>query len=310
VAGPGRRGDPYDLTMKIGVQLPEVEREVAWSEMRDIALTAESSGFDSIWVGDHLLYRDEFGPSAPWEAWSSLAALAEATERIELGPLVAATSFHNPAMIAKKAATIDEISGGRLILGLGAGWNRVEYDAFGFPYDRRVDRFEEAFTIIRTLIRTGSIDFDGEFYQLEDMEMLPPARPDMKLMIGSNGPRMLRIAAPHVDMWNTWHTWFGNRPEGLAPLIDELEAACAETGRDPSEIEKTVAVYVGLSRGTGRRPGSEDRPVVKPISGSHQEMADSLAAFANAGIDHIQVVLDPIDSEGVEELAQVVELIG
>ena len=212
-------------------------------------------------------------------------------------------------MIAKKAATVDEISGGRLILGLGAGWNRVEYDAYGFPYDHRVARFEEAFTIIRTLVREGSVDFDGEFYQMRGMELLPPARPDMKLMVGSNGPRMLRITAPHVDMWNTWHTWFGNRADGLAPLIAELEAACAETGRDPAEIEKTAAVYVRLSRGSGRRPGSEDRPVVDPISGTHQEMAETLASFAGAGIGHIQVVLDPIDAAGVEELAEVVSLI-
>lgn len=295
--------------MKIGIQLPEVERPVTWAEMREVALAAENSGFDSIWVGDHLLYRDEIGSSGPWEAWSALAALGETTAMVELGPLVAATSFHNPAMIAKKAATIDEISGGRLILGLGAGWNRVEYDAYGFPYDHRVARFEEAFTIIRTLIRKGAIDFDGEFFQLEGMQLLPPARPDMKLMVGSNGPRMLRITAPHVDMWNTWHTWFGNRADGLAPLVAELEMACAETGRDPTEIEKTAAVYVRLSRGSGRRPGSEDRPVVAPISGSHQEMAESLAAFARVGIDHIQVVLDPIDAAGVEELAEVVALI-
>lgn len=295
--------------MKIGVQLPEVERPVTWAEVREVAVTAEQCGFDSIWVGDHLLYRDRAGSSGPWEAWSALAALAEATDRVELGPLVAATSFHNPAMIAKKAATVDEISGGRLVLGLGAGWNRVEYDAFGFPYHRRVDRFAEAFTIIRTLIREGSIDFDGEFYRLREMELLPPARPGMKLMIGSNGPRMLRITAPHVDMWNTWHTWFDNRAEGMAPLIAALEAACAETGRDPAEIEKTAAVYVGLSRGGGRRAGSEDRPEVQPISGSPQEMAESLAAFADIGIDHIQIVLDPIDAAGVEELAGVIALI-
>ena len=151
--------------MKIGVQLPEVERPVGWAEARDIARTVEDCGFDSIWVGDHLLYRDESGETrGPWEAWTSLAALAEATSRVELAPLVAATSFHNPAMIAKFASTVDEVSGGRLILGLGAGWNRTEYEAFGFPYDHRVSRFEEAFTIIRTLVRTGSIDFEGQYY--------------------------------------------------------------------------------------------------------------------------------------------------
>jgi len=296
--------------MKIGVQLPEVEREVSWTEFRDIAVTAEDSGFDSIWVGDHLLFRDDVtGTRGPHEAWSTLAALAEATNRVELGPLVAATSFHSPAMIAKKAATVDEISGGRLVLGLGAGWNLSEFRAFGFPYDNRVSRFEEAFTIIRTLLRDGEIDYEGRYYTLRDMELTPAARPDMKIMVGSNGPRMLRITAPHVDLWNTWHVWFGNNPSGLAPLINVLETACADVGRDPSEIEKTAAIYVQLSRGKGRVAGSEDRPQAAPISGSHDEIARSIAAFADAGMDHIQVVLDPIDADAVEELAAIIDLI-
>lgn len=293
--------------MKIGVQLPEVEREYRWPEVRDIALTVEDCGFDSIWVGDHLLFRDdETDTRGPLESWSLLAALAEATQRVELGPLVAATSFHAPAMIAKKAATIDEISSGRLILGLGAGWNKAEYDAFGFPYDRRVSRFEEAFTVIRTLIREGSIDFDGEYYQLHQMELIPRARPDLALMIGSNGPRMLRIAAPHIDMWNTWHVWFDNRPEGLPPLLQELEAACADVGRDPAEIDKTAAVYVQLGRGKGRSAGSEDRPTVEPIAA--ESFPDTIEEFGRSGINHIQVVLDPIDSAAVEELAGILGL--
>ncbi|MFQ5522901.1 MAG: LLM class flavin-dependent oxidoreductase [Acidimicrobiia bacterium] len=296
--------------MKIGIQLPEVEREVGWSDIRRIALAAEELGFDSVWVGDHLLFRDEIsGTRGPWEAWSLLAALAEATERVELGPLVAATAFHSPAMLAKKAATVDEISGGRLILGLGAGWHRPEFDAYGFPYDHRVSRFEEAFTIIRTLIREGTIDFQGRFYTLKEMELLPRARADMKLMVGSNGPRMLRITAPWVDFWNTWHVWYGNRAGGLAPLIAQLDQACLDAGRDPSEVERTAAVYVSLSRGTGRIAGSEDRPQAPPISGSHEEIAAELAKFAGAGISHLQVVVDPIDETAVEELAEIVALI-
>ncbi|MFV1962367.1 MAG: LLM class flavin-dependent oxidoreductase, partial [Acidimicrobiia bacterium] len=205
---------------------------------------------------------------------------------------------------AKKASTVDEISGGRLILGLGAGWNKPEYDAFGFQYDNRVSRFEEAFTVIRTLIRQGSIDFEGRFYTHRGMELLPRARSDMKLMIGSNGPRMLRITAPHVDMWNSWHVWFGNRAEGLRPLVSELEAACVEVGRDPSDIEKTAAVYVRLSRGEGRVAGSEDRPKAEPIAG--ETILERLDEFAEAGVSHLQVVLDPIDAVAVEELAGII----
>lgn len=296
--------------MKVGIQLPEVEREVPWREVREIATTAEETGFDSIWVGDHLLFRDPLtGARGPLEAWSTLAALGEATERVLIGPLVAATSFHNPAMIAKKAATVDDISGGRLVLGLGAGWNRVEYEAFGFPFDSRVSRFEEAFVVVSTLIREGSIDFQGRFYTNLQMELLPRARADMPLLIGSNGPRMLRIAAPHVDLWNSWYTGFDNRPEGVAPLMETVDDACREVGRDPGEIERTVAVLVRLSRGKGRIAGSSERPDVEPITGSPQEMAESLARFGAMGISHIQVVLDPIDAPAVAELAEVLTLL-
>ncbi|MDQ3871922.1 MAG: LLM class flavin-dependent oxidoreductase, partial [Chloroflexota bacterium] len=176
--------------LKIGVQLPEVERVVRWSELIEMARLAEAVGFDSLWVGDHLLYRRAGERvKGPWEAWSVLAAVAAATNRVELGPLVACTAFHNPAMLAKKAATIDEISGGRLILGLGAGWNEVEFGAYGFPFDHRVSRFEEAFTIIRMLLRDGAVDFRGEYFQVRDCELVPrgPRPHGPPLMVGSEG---------------------------------------------------------------------------------------------------------------------------
>lgn len=290
--------------MRIGVQLPEVEREVPWPELRDIALAAEATGYDSIWVGDHLLFRDaNTGVRGPWEAWSTLAGLAEATQRVDLGPLVAATSFHSPAMLAKKAATVDEISGGRLILGLGAGWNEAEYKAFGFPYGNRVSRFEEAFTIIHTLIRQGSIEFDGRYYAVEHSELLPRARRDIPLMIGSNGPRMLRIAVPHVDMWNTWYASYGNQPEGLRPLMARVDAACADVGRDAADLERTAAVLVQFPRGSGRVAGSSERPATVAVSAD--DIADHLFQIESQGISRVQLVLDPIDTQSVEDLARI-----
>lgn len=292
--------------MKVGIQLPEVEREVTWREVREIAITAEEVGFDSIWVGDHLLFRDPVtGVRGPMEAWSMLAALGEATERAIIGPLVASTSFHSPAMIAKKAVTVDDISGGRLVLGLGAGWNQPEYAAFGFPFDHRVSRFEEAFTIIRTLIREGSIDHDGRFYTHREMDLLPRARADMPLLIGSNGPRMLRITAPHVDLWNSWYTGFDNDPDGLSPLLASVDEACRQVGRDPAEIDRTAAVLVQMERGGGRIAGSSERPDVTPITGSASDIAESLSRFEDAGITHVQVVLDPIDADAVTEMGEV-----
>ena len=288
--------------MLIGVQLPEVERPVTWAEIRHVARVAEASGLDSVWVGDHLLYRDGGETRGPYEAWSLLAGLAEATERVSIGPLVASTSFHSPAMLAKKAATVDDMSGGRLILGLGAGWNRVEYDAFGFAFDNRVDRFEEAFTVIRTLLREGAIDFEGTYYTARESELIPRPRPDISLMVGSTGPRMLRITMPHVDMWNTWHTDFSNDPAHLGPLLENVDAACAEVGRDSAEVVRTVALYVQLPGGKGRRAGSSERPQVEPVPVSR--LPEAVASLESQGVGHVMLVLDPIDAASVEPVAE------
>ena len=201
-----------------------------------MAQTAEEVGFDSVWLGDHLLYDLAVGPRGPWEVWTSLAALAASTERVLLGPLVASAGFHEPTMLAKQAATVDGISGGRLLLGLGAGWNEREYRAFGFPYDRRVSRFAEAFTIIRTLLADGEIDFAGEFYRAERCVLHPrPARPGgPPLMVGSVRPRMLSITLPYVDAWNVWWSDYGNTPAGFAELksrVDEQVVRARSGGR-------------------------------------------------------------------------------
>ncbi len=292
--------------LKVGIQLPEVERIVPWSELATMARLAEEVGLDSIWVGDHLLYREpDRTPKGPWEAWSTLAGLAAVTDRVELGPLVASTSFHNPAMLAKKAATIDEISGGRLVLGLGAGWNEVEYRAYGYPFDHRVGRFEEALTIIRTLLRDGAIDFDGRWYQARDCELVPrgPRPGGPPLMVGSIGERMLRITLPHVDAWNAWYDWYGNRPEGVGQLLEKVDQACAEVGRDPATLERTVAVLVRFQGGTGRGGGGG----APPLRGEPEELANALRTFTRERIGHVQLVLDPITLESIEALAPTLE---
>ena len=298
-----------DRPLKVGVQLPEVEREVRWPELRDMAQVAEAVGFDSLWVGDHLLFRDpDRPPRGPWEAWSVLATLAAITERVELGPLVASASFHNPAMLAKKAATIDEISGGRLILGLGAGWNEVEYRAFGYPFDHRVDRFEEALAIIRGLLRDGEVDFVGRYHEARDCILLPrPLRPKgPPIMIGTTGPRMLRLAAAHADGWNAWFTWYGNCPEGIGGLREKVDAACASAGRDPATLERTVAVLVQVEGGEpARRGGPQEK--ASPIRGAPEEVAESLRSFAAEGISHVQLVIDPITVASIERLGPVLD---
>jgi len=294
--------------LRVGVQLPEVEREVRWPELLDMVRAIEDLGYDSIWLGEHLLYRWTDRPArGPWEAWTEMAAIAAVTSRVEFGPLVACTNFHNPALLAKQAATIDEISGGRFVLGLGAGWNETEFRSFGFPYDHRIDRFEEAFTIIRTLLRDGAIDFDGQFYQARDCELLPRgARPGgPPLLIGSNGPRMLRMTMPHADAWNTWFADIGNAPAGVARLRTVVDDACRDVGRDPSTVSRTVAVLVRLPGGTGRTQGDVAHATIPPLEGSPSAMADVLRAFAAEGIDHVQLVLDPITVDSIRLVAAV-----
>jgi alkanesulfonate monooxygenase SsuD/methylene tetrahydromethanopterin reductase-like flavin-dependent oxidoreductase (luciferase family) len=294
--------------LKVGVQLPEVEREVRWTELLDMTRAIEDLGYDSVWVGEHLLYRWADRPArGPWEAWSILTAIAASTKRIEFGPLVACTSFHNPAQLAKQASTIDEISGGRLILGLGAGWNETEFRAFGFPFDHRIDRFEEAFTIIRTLLQEGAVDFEGRYYQARDCELLPrgPRPTGPPLMIGSNGPRMLTIALPHVQAWNTWFADIGNAPAGVPALRDLVDQTCRAVGRDPAEVERTVAVLVKFPGGTGRIQGDYAAPQPTPLEGTPEEMADALRGYAREGIGHVQLVLDPITRGSIEAFAPV-----
>jgi alkanesulfonate monooxygenase SsuD/methylene tetrahydromethanopterin reductase-like flavin-dependent oxidoreductase (luciferase family) len=298
--------------LKIGVQLPEVEYVARWSELAEMARRAEGIGLDSLWLGDHLLYRGDGRPArGPWEAWSTLAALAAVTHRIELGPLVAATSFHNPAMLAKKAATIEEISGGRLILGLGAGWNEAEYRAYGFPYDHRVSRFEEAFTIIRSLLREGRCDFHGSYYQLDDCELLPrgPRPEGPPLMVGSIGERMLGITLPHVQSWNAWFTWFGNTPAGYRPMRDTVDAACRAAGRDPASLERTLALFVSFPGARGRSLGDLSDPEVEPIPGQPEVLAEALRAYAAEGVSHVQLVLDPISADTIAALQPALALL-
>jgi alkanesulfonate monooxygenase SsuD/methylene tetrahydromethanopterin reductase-like flavin-dependent oxidoreductase (luciferase family) len=301
--------------LKVGVQLPEVEWVARWPQLREMARTAEGIGLDSVWVGDHLLYRgDGLPPRGPWEAWTTLAAIAAVTERVELGPLVAATSFHNPGMLAKQAATLDEISGGRLILGLGAGWNEAEYRAYGFPFDHRVSRFEEAFTIIRTLLADGGCDFHGTYYEVADCELLPrgPRHSHGEgppLMVGSMGERMLSITLPHVQAWNAWFTWFDNSVDGYRPMREAVDAACHAVGREPAEVERTLALFVAYPDARGRSLGDLTKPEATPIPSDPATLAATLRAFAAEGVGHVQLVLDPITIDTIAALAPALALL-
>ena len=255
--------------LDVGVQLPEVERTVQWPEMLAIAETAEACGFASVWVGDHMLYRgDGRDERGPWDAWALLAAIAASTERVKLGPLVASTAFHPPGLIARMAATIDEVSRGRFVLGLGAGWNEAEFRAFGIPFDNRVARFEEAFEIIRRLVAGERVTFEGRYHSVEDALVLPRPERRIPLMVGTQGPRILSATLPHVEAWNCWYSWYGNTPDGFAALSAKVD------GR----VRRSACVLVSVGGGAGERPFEEAAPAVEAhnLSKHLQELADFL----------------------------------
>jgi len=285
------------VTLRVGVQLPEVERVVRRDELAAMARAAEDCGFDSIWVGDHLLYRGA-GRSerGPWDCWATLAWLAAVTERVTLGPLVACTAFHPPGILARQAAAVDELSGGRLVAALGAGWNQEEFRAFGLPFDHHVSRFEEAFTIIRRLLAGERVTADGRYHSVHDAVLLPRPARTPKLMIGANKPRMLAITLPHVDAWNTWFTHYGNNADGFAEHNAYVSEAAERAGRDPAAIERSACVLVEVEPGRGERP--RDVPAVPADA-----LRAHLDALAQAGADEAILVLDPITEGSIRAVA-------
>ncbi len=274
--------------MKIGWVLNVSEAVRGYGEVREMALQVEAEGLDSLWVPDHLLYRSSPGETRGiWEAWTFLSSLAEATNRVELGPLVACTQFRNPAILAKMAITLDEVSEGRLTLGLGAGWNEPEFRAFGMPFDHLVGRFEEAVRIIKPLLRDGFVDFQGTYYQARDCEIKPRGRrlSGPPLLIAGWRPRMLRLVARYADIWNT-----GYALPSFSEPYERLLAACAEEGRDPSTLEMTHEILLDF-------PDLRETPiasnVVSILRGSTEEIAQALLQYEQLGIGHLMVQCTP-----------------
>ena len=282
--------------MRIGIVLPIDEvtegATTAYPVIRAMAVAAEAGGLDSLWVYDHLLFRFDGEESGLHECWTILAAVADATARVELGTLVMCTSFRNPGVLAKMAATLDHISDGRLILGIGAGWHDPEYEAFGFPTDHRVSRFDEAFTIIRDLIRTGRADLDGRYVQARNLVLRPPARADLPILVAAKRPRMLELVARHADAWNL--AWFGLPDERLARVRGELEDACRRVGQGSRHPGHHGRRQRPLSGSRHRRATRTRRCRVTPTT-----IAAGLAAHDAAGTDHVIASLEPNTPEAL-----------
>ena len=293
--------------MKIGVLLPLSDGDgpdgSRWPQIRELATLAESSGLDSLWAYDHLLSRHDGEPeSGPHEPLAMLAAVAAVTSRVELGTIVLGTGFRSPGITAKMAATIDEISNGRLVLGLGAGWHEPEYAAFGYPYDHRVGRFEELLSVLVPLVRGERVTFHGRWHDAQDAILLPPpARPSrlpgrVPILVAAKGDRMLRLTARHADAWNA--AWFGLPTERFAQRRADLVAACEAEGRDPATLDVTVGLVIDAEAAASGRPIPADA-----LPPDVDAVARVLDNWRDLGVAHVQVDLRPNGPALVELLA-------
>ena len=313
------------LMLQVGAGALADGRTPRWSDLREMAQVAEGIGFDVLFVPDHLLFRKSPPENAMqvempagetsgiWEAWTVLAALAEATQRIELGPFVACNSFRNPALLAKMAITLDEVSAGRLVLGIGAGWHEPEYRAFGFPFDRRVGRLEEALQIISALLRKGHVDFQGRFYSARDCEITPrgPRPEGPPILVGAQRPRMLRLAATYADIYDAD---FHLDPEAVAKCFEAIDAACRSAGRDRGTLKRGAAVTVALDAqrtladANGIARLVQDGMTQEARAGSVDELIEFARGFEAIGTDLLTLsLIDPPGASGIEKLAAVVE---
>ena len=301
------------LMMRSGEQpAPGAGRTVRWAELRELARLAEDVGVDTIFAPDHLLFRSSPPVALPegetrgvWEGWTILSAISQVTSRVTLGPFVACTAFRNSALLAKMADTLDEVSDGRLILGLGAGWHEPEFAAFGYLFDRRVTRFEEALRIIVPLLREGHVDFEGRYFRARDCELRPrgPRPNGPPIWIGARKPRMLGLVARYADAYNTDMLLDPGGVTEAAEPFGVLDEACREIGRDPASVLRTGGCFLALE-------GSEDDPAGKPkgyLSGSTDEVVERLRALAAAGVQHMTFWLSPWSPTGIEQLGPIVE---
>jgi F420-dependent oxidoreductase-like protein len=296
--------------------------QVAYAETRAAWRWADDLGYDTAWIPDHFYagFGDPEGPCL--EAWSVLAAMAEATRRIRIGPMVLGNTYRHPAVVANMAATLDIISGGRLILGLGAGWMQAEHDGYGIPLPpvrERLDRLDEAARVIKLLLTEHRATFDGRYYQLRDAlcEPKPVQRPHPPLLIGGGGEqRTLRVVAKYADEWN------GEvGPSGMARKLGILREHCAAVGRDPSEIAVSVllrseaeaeATYASMvAAGNPNLAADRQRLIEQGVPAARLDdelrrvtfeqflpvdeakAIDRLCEYAAVGVDHIITIVRP-----------------
>ncbi|WP_236034227.1 LLM class flavin-dependent oxidoreductase [Belnapia mucosa] len=314
---------PTGRPLKVGLVLPlehdHGRTKARWRDIKALAQHAEAAGFDSLWLPDHLVYDfaqmggiPDVPPWGVWEAWSILSSVAAVTERVEIGPLVSCTSFRNPALLAKMADTVDEISNGRLVLGLGAGYHEIEFRQFGYPLDHLVGRFDEALQIIHALLRTGKVDFEGAYYSTRECELLPrgPRRTGPPILMGAKAPRTRRLAAQYADYWNGLRV---DAPEKVVPMREAMDDACIKAGRDPKSLLRTMLLLFDLPGAYGGEAPEGHRAFRTALgaspAGTAEALAEKLRAFAREGISHVQIWLEPNTRATVDAMVPVLELL-
>jgi alkanesulfonate monooxygenase SsuD/methylene tetrahydromethanopterin reductase-like flavin-dependent oxidoreductase (luciferase family) len=297
--------------LELGLVLPMEESwtdgsTARWVDIRDLALRAETMGFDTVWIPDELLWRSADGQLRGWwECVSMSGAVAAATSRVKVGTWILSALHRNPGITAKAVETLDEISGGRFVFGLGSGHAGRQAHAFGLPEDQVYGRFAEAVEIIVPLLRKGRADFEGTFHAARDLEQRPvgPRPGRIPLMIGAKGPKMLRLAALHADIWS-WYVEERSDLTEFGPRLGTLEAACVEVGRDPATIGRSAGIVVEPTAFTGAAD-----VLGTPLRGSAEEIADGLRAFREGGFTHVEILLWPRTLAALEAMAPVVELL-
>ena len=290
--------------MKIGLMLPLAADETrGFEELRQMALAAEAGGLDSVWGADHLIFREDGTTTGIHESWTVLTAVAAITSRVEIGPLVLALPFRNPALTAKMAAELDEVSAGRLILGLGCGWHQPEFDAFDYPFDHRVGRFEEGLEILVPLLRGERVSVEGRYHSADDAELLPPpVRPGgPPILIAGKQPRMLGLVAKHAAQWNGAWYGFPHTADDLRTRLAKVRGALDDAGRDPATLALTAGIFVAF----GDAPA--DAPE-RAIRGTREEIADALAGYAELGVSHVITHVFPRSVDSVRRLAEAADL--
>jgi alkanesulfonate monooxygenase SsuD/methylene tetrahydromethanopterin reductase-like flavin-dependent oxidoreductase (luciferase family) len=298
-------------TLEIGLVLPMEESWTdgatpRWGEIRELAIRAEAIGFDTVWIPDELLWRPLDGQVRGWwECVAMTGAVAAATSRVKVGTWILSALHRNPGLTAKAVETLDEISGGRFVFGLGSGHAGRQAHAFGLPEDHVIGRFEEAVEIILPLLRQGRAEFEGTFHAARDLEHRPvgPRPGRIPIMIGAKGPKMLRLAARHADVWS-WYVEERSDLTEFGPRLTALEAACVEVGRDPATIGKSAGIVVEPTSITG-----SEAVLGTPVRGSAEEIADAFRAFRAGGFTQIEVLLWPRALTALEAMAPVLELL-